>query len=158
MLKRVGVQEVFLPKRFPDDPGCRSASVDWSQDASLTIPAADLAVMNAADWYREPGAKAWAVANKHFDVLFFVLQVELLASIARNFNGIALWRAFGLAGRMSYSGLLQSFVAGRQGACAQDGAALGVGYCLSASRRGGGRVSPGPGNPSAFGHARYDHR
>jgi hypothetical protein len=29
MLKRVGVQELFLPKRFPDDPGYRSASIDW---------------------------------------------------------------------------------------------------------------------------------
>ena len=113
MLKRAGIQEVFLPKRFPDDPSCRSASVDWSQDASLTIPEADLAVMNAADWYGEPGAKAWVAANKHFDVLFFVLQeVELLASIARNFNGVALWRAFGLACKHTYSGLLESHVPG----------------------------------------------
>ncbi|MET0192574.1 MAG: glycosyltransferase [Hyphomicrobiaceae bacterium] len=113
MLKRAGVQEVFLPKRFPDDARCRSASVDWSQDASLTIPAADLAVMNAADWYREPDAKAWAAANKHFDVLFFVLQeVELLASIARNFNGVALWRAFGLGDKQTYSRTLGSLVPG----------------------------------------------
>jgi glycosyltransferase involved in cell wall biosynthesis len=113
MLKRVGVQEVFLPKLFPDDPSCRSASVDWSQDASLTIPAADLAVMNAADWYGEPGAKAWAAANRHFDVLFFALQeVGLLASIARNFIGIALWRAFGLADKQTYSGILERLVPG----------------------------------------------
>lgn len=113
MLKRAGVQEVFLPKRFPDDASCRSASVDWSQDASLTIPAADLAVMNAADWYREPGAKAWAAANKHFDVLFFVLQeVELLASISRNFKGVALWRAFGLGDKQTYSRTLGSLVPG----------------------------------------------
>lgn len=113
MLKRAGVQEVFLPKRIPDDPSCRSASVDWSQDAGLTIPAADLAIMNAADWYREPGAQAWAAANKHFDVLFFVLQeVELLASVARNFNGIAVWRAFGLADAQTYSGILERLAPG----------------------------------------------
>jgi len=113
MLKRVGIQELFLPKRFPHDASCRSASVDWSQDAGLTIPPTDLAVLNAADWYGAPGAQAWAVANKHFDVLFFVLHnVELLADIARNFKGIALWRAYGLAGRDTYSGMLDSIIAG----------------------------------------------
>jgi glycosyltransferase involved in cell wall biosynthesis len=113
MLKRVGIHEVFLPKRLPDDPGFRSASMDWSEDASLTIPAADLAVMNDADWYGDPGAKAWAAANKHFDVLFFILhRTELLASISRNFKGVALWRAFGLADRQTYSRTLESLVPG----------------------------------------------
>ncbi|UEM18196.1 glycosyltransferase (plasmid) [Bradyrhizobium barranii subsp. barranii] len=96
MLKRIGVQEIFLPKKLPADPGFRSASVDWSEDEHLTIPKEDLATLNEADWYHDPGTEAWQLANKHFDVAFFILlKTDLLKSMSRHFEGAKIWRAYG---------------------------------------------------------------
>ena len=46
MLKRIGVQEIFLPKKIPADPAFRSASIDYSEDSNLTIPEHELAILN----------------------------------------------------------------------------------------------------------------
>lgn len=97
MLKRIGVREVFLPKRIPADPAFRSASIDWSEDQHLTIPAEDLAILNAADWYDDPGREAWEIANKHFDIAFFILlKTAFFRSMTRHFGGAKIWRAYGL--------------------------------------------------------------
>ena len=97
MLKRIGVQEIFLPKKIPADPSFRSASIDWSEDANLTIPKDDLAILNAADWFYDAGPEAWQIANRYFDVAFFiVLQADFLKSMSRHFGGAKIWRVFGL--------------------------------------------------------------
>ena len=107
MLKSLGIREIFLPKIVPADHNFRSASVDFSEDENLTIPADHLAVLNGADWYRGPGADAWKIANMYFDVAFFIVhRVEMLASVARHFSGAAIWRAYGLDASMSYSRIL----------------------------------------------------
>jgi glycosyltransferase involved in cell wall biosynthesis len=104
MLKSLGIREIFLPKVLPPDPDFRSASVDYSEDANLTIPAQDLALLNGADWYGDPGADAWKTANKHFDVAFFILQrFEMLASVSKHFAGAAIWRTYGLQSSTNYS-------------------------------------------------------
>lgn len=96
MLKSLGFSEIFLPKSFPQEIGFRSASVDLSEDANLTIPADDLALLNGADWYRNPGRDVWQVANKHFDLLFFMLNSRsFLPAVARYFKGAAVLRAYG---------------------------------------------------------------
>ena len=88
MLKRAGVQEIFLPKKIPADPSFRTASLDWSEDQHLTIPNDDLTFLNNADWYYDPGTEAWQIANKHFDVAFFILlRTELFKSMSRHFEG-----------------------------------------------------------------------
>jgi glycosyltransferase involved in cell wall biosynthesis len=107
MLKSIGITEIFLPKIIPADHNFRSASVDFSEDEYLTIPADHLAVLNGADWYRGPGTDAWKIANRYFDVAFFIAhRVEMLTSIARHFSGAAIWRAYGLDASMSYSRVL----------------------------------------------------
>lgn len=99
MLKRIGVREVFLPKRIPADPAFRSASIDWSEDQHLSIPADDLAILNAADWYDDPGREAWEIANKHFDIAFFILlKTAFFRSMTRHFGGAKIWRTYGLLG------------------------------------------------------------
>jgi glycosyltransferase involved in cell wall biosynthesis len=114
MLRRIGVQEIFLPKKVPADPTFRSASVDWSEDARLTIPAEDLAILNAADWYDDPGTDAWKIASTHFDVAFFiVLKTDFFRSMARHFRGAKIWRAYGLP-KMSYHDL-SAWLARREG-------------------------------------------
>ena len=109
MLKSIGIREIFLPKIVPPDHNFRSSSVDFSEDENLTIPAQDLAVLNNADWYRDPGLDAWRIANKHFDAAFFILhRLEMLTSVARHFSGAAIWRAYGLDSSTSYSRILDS--------------------------------------------------
>jgi glycosyltransferase involved in cell wall biosynthesis len=110
MMKRLGFTEFFLPKRLPPDPGFRSGSVDWSEDANLSIPPAELEILNAADWYGEPGDEAWAVANRYFDLLFFILHnPALVRQVARNFRGAAIWRAYGQAKGTTYEFVLHWF-------------------------------------------------
>ncbi|WP_454624389.1 glycosytransferase [Bradyrhizobium cenepequi] len=111
MLKRVGVQEIFLPKKVPSDPTFRSASVDWSEDERLTIPKEDLALLNAADWYEEADPDAWRIANKHFQLVFFiVLNTHFFRSVLRHFDGAKVWRTYGLSDPpLSYARLLSLF-------------------------------------------------
>jgi glycosyltransferase involved in cell wall biosynthesis len=107
MLKRVGVKEIFLPKKNPPDPAFRSASIDWTEDENLTIPTDDLAILNAADWYDDPGVDAWQIANEHFDLAFFiVLKAEFFKSMTRHFDGAKIWRTYGLAKPTSYHDIL----------------------------------------------------
>lgn len=115
MLRRIGITEIFLPKRFPDDVSFRSASVDYSLDGSLSIPPEELAVLNDADWYGRPGSDAWAIANRHFDVLFFIPhKPEIFDQVARQYKGLAIWRAYGNDLSMSYTRLLQWSTQGRK--------------------------------------------
>ncbi|WP_420473096.1 glycosyltransferase [Noviherbaspirillum sp. ST9] len=109
MLKRIGISEIFLPKRYPNDPNFPGASVDWSCDADLRIPAEALDILNAADWYGDPGDEAWEVANQYFDVMFFTLHhPEFIHPVSRRFRGIALWRAYGMPDGTSHSHVLQA--------------------------------------------------
>ena len=102
MLKAAGVDEIFLPKTYPQEHGFRSADIDWSEDAHLTIPPEDLELLNATNWYARVPRDVWEVANRHFDLAFFILHdVDALESMARHFRGIALLRAYGLLGESS---------------------------------------------------------
>lgn len=108
MLKRLGFNEIFLPKSYPCDIRFRSASVDYTEDQYLTIPEHELAILNAQDWYSGPSREAWGIANKYFQILFFILHdQDLLRSISRNFKGVAIWRAYGLDKTLRYSILLE---------------------------------------------------
>lgn len=110
MLKKIGVSQVFLPKICPADPSFRSASVDYSEDENLQISADDLKVLNEANWYSGASREAWEVANRNFDVLFFILhQPEVLTSAARYFTGAVIWRAYGLDSTQSYDHLARYF-------------------------------------------------
>jgi len=114
MLKTIGVKEIFLPKSYPNDINFRSASVDFSEDATLSIPRDELEVLNATNWYGRPSKEAWDIANRYFDVLFFILyDPETVSGIAKNFNGMVLWRAYGLFQPLSYAGILDELAGGR---------------------------------------------
>jgi glycosyltransferase involved in cell wall biosynthesis len=108
MLKKLGFSEIFLPKSFPQDVSFRSASVDHSEDGNLSIPAHDLAILNAADWYRGPSRDTWEVANKHFDVLFFIMyDPSFIRGVAKHFRGAAILRGYGLESGNSYTQLIK---------------------------------------------------
>lgn len=93
MLRRLGFLEVFLPKTFPQDVRFRGASIDASEDALLSIPAGDLAILNQTDWYTEPARDIWQVVNRHFDLIFFSpWSAAFLRGISRHFLGAAILR------------------------------------------------------------------
>ncbi len=116
MLKRIGIQEIFLPKMFPSDLGFRSGSVDYSEDVNLSIPPEDLVVLNQTDWCGgTPNREAWKIANRHFDVIFCILLYpENFQSILQNFQGAILWRAYGLEAERQYASILQLVFLGKK--------------------------------------------
>ena len=119
MLKRIGFQEIFLPKNFPQDPTFRSADLDYSEDKNLTIPASDLERLNKTDWYGPVSRDVWEIANRHFDLAFFTLHnLDAVESMATGFHGGMLLRAYGLAEGLSYSDVLGLHV-GAYGALSQ---------------------------------------
>lgn len=110
MLKRIGVNQIFLPKIYPSDPFFRSASVDFSEDKYLDVPAEELRILNSVNWYEGGSPEAWSIANKHFDLVFLIMHdPETLRNAARYFEGIILWRAYGLDQSLSYSLLLKHY-------------------------------------------------
>lgn len=110
MLKRIGISQIFLPKQFPAHHNFRSATIDWTEDQALDLPLTDLEKINATDWYGNPSIEAWTIANKYFDVIFFIMHSpEILQSIARHYEGIAIWRAYGLDSTINYGGIIKSY-------------------------------------------------
>lgn len=113
MLKKIGVEEIFTPKIVPADISFRSASVDFSEDKNLGIPYDVLAHLNAVNWYESASAQDWKLASKYFDVCFFIAHdVSSIKVIARNFDGVIIWRAYGLSEPTSYSYILKYFSSG----------------------------------------------
>jgi len=107
MLKAIGINEIFQPKSFANDPTFRSASIDWSEDKNLTISKDELAVLNAADWYSGASKIAWEIANKYFQVVFFILhKPEVLKFASKYFKGVVIWRTYGLDESLTYTNVL----------------------------------------------------
>ncbi|WP_312318280.1 hypothetical protein [Atlantibacter hermannii] len=114
MLKACGVDEIFLPKSFPADPTFRSASIDWSEDENLTIPKEDLDILNACDWYTGATLEAWEVANKWFDMVFFIsYDARLLINLTKYFHGVIVHRVYGLPSELTYGKLLNFITEGK---------------------------------------------
>lgn len=110
MLHKLGY-EIFTPKKYPNDPNFRSASVDAKWDQTLSIPEADLDLLNSTDWYNGANLNAWSVANKYFDILFcIVFNARGIQKTCSNFAGDILWRTYGLAEEAgSYSRIITEF-------------------------------------------------
>lgn len=107
MLKSIGVKGVFTPKNYPQLPSFRSASVTYSEDQGLDIPGAELKILNDQDWYGAPTIEAWDIANKYFDVAFFIVnKPEIVRNISSNFKGAVLWRAYGQVQGLTHGDIL----------------------------------------------------
>lgn len=106
LLSSLGISEIFAPKEFPYDEGNLSADIDYSFDATLSIPKSDLDVINDQDWYSSPSLQAWEIANRYFDVAIIGFLPEQMKSVVRHFNGTVILRAVGLPNGLSYSDLI----------------------------------------------------
>lgn len=110
ILKKIGIDEIFLPKITPDSHQFCSASIDYSEDENLSISKEELNILNNTDWYTSPSFEAWEIANKYFELLFFIpVSKEAFHSIVRNFRGAIILRAYGLSQSLSYSSILSCF-------------------------------------------------
>lgn len=111
MLKRIGITEIFQPKSHP---GLRSSSIDYSEDANLTIPPEDLAILNKTDWYGSPSPEVWTIVNRHFDLMFFIfINSEFFPSLVRHYQGAAIWRVYGREITANYDWSLKAYTRGK---------------------------------------------
>jgi len=102
MLRAEGF-EVFVPKVLPVGPNGRTATVTDAHDASLTIPAGDLAHLNTVNFYDAPlSRRTAATINRHFDVAIAASIFPGLHYLLRCFTGLIFMRAFGHAGDFDY--------------------------------------------------------
>lgn len=81
IMKKLGVEEIYLPKIYPSDPRFRSVSVDHSEDQNLTIPKKELDILNAQNWYINPSVEAWEIANKYFPVIFLFCMTVIYLNL-----------------------------------------------------------------------------
>nr|WP_315023650.1 hypothetical protein [uncultured Aminipila sp.] len=101
MLQNMGY-EIYMPKKPAFDISC---TVDWELDTRLTIPEADIKILNEADFYYRPiDRKTTEVINKYFDIAFIVSIPIMLRSIVDHFNGQICLRAYG--NNISYTEVL----------------------------------------------------
>jgi len=104
--RRLGIKEIFLPKFFPHDEGNLSASVDFTYDENLTIPADELRILNEQCWYENCTSEAWEIVNKYFHIAVIGFFPEQIKSAVKYFEGAIVMRAFGLAKNYTYGQLL----------------------------------------------------
>jgi len=108
MLKKIGITEIFLPKKIPVAINFRSADIDYSEDKNLTIPAEELAILNQVNWYEDVPDAAWKIANKYFDVVFFIAHSLSIFKNIKKFNGALIWRTYGLSKDYSYTKIISN--------------------------------------------------
>ncbi len=95
--------EVFVPKIVPRGVEFTSCVVKNDYDATLTIPAADLAYLNAVNFYDgRVDRRAMEIMDRNFDVAISTFYEKPLRMLIDGFHGLILIRAFGLAGHNNY--------------------------------------------------------
>jgi glycosyltransferase involved in cell wall biosynthesis len=98
--------EVFLPKSFPYDEGNLSASIDYGFDPTLSIPPADLEILNRQDFYTYLTPEAVRIINNYFDFAIIGFFPEQLDGLVRDFKGTIIMRPFGLANGVTYTDVI----------------------------------------------------
>lgn len=130
MMRAVGVEQVFTPKRIPVDPSFCSASVDFSLDEGLCVPEHDLARLNAVNWYEEVPDDVWRLADQYFDVVFALPQhQEVFHGLRSHFTGLVVWRAYGLFKDLTYDRLLNQYIS-QEGEAGVAVRAMGRRFCF----------------------------
>ena len=108
MLKSIGIAEIYTPKIYPSDINFRSASVDYTEDSSLSLPPHVINELNQINWYESAKPSDWQLASRYFDACFFIAQNRnLVKNISRHFEGLVIWRAYGLDRTLTYGKILR---------------------------------------------------
>ncbi|MGD9713065.1 MAG: glycosyltransferase [Thermomicrobiales bacterium] len=97
IFERLGFS-VFIPKLVPDDPGYRSARIEFRYDHDLQLPAAALSVLNRHEFYTASWSPTLTlIINRYFDGLITSVSgfsVPVYEAI-RKFQGLIVARVFG---------------------------------------------------------------
>lgn len=97
IFRRLGFS-VFIPKLVPNDPGYRSAKIDFQFDHDLQLPAAALSVLNQHEFYTSSWSPTLAlIINRYYDGLISSVSgfsVPIHEAI-RKFEGLIVARVFG---------------------------------------------------------------
>lgn len=102
MLRGFGL-EVYTPKKFPAEPGNRSASVTFEFDGDLTIPKKDLQTLNSFNFYTdEPTPTIRRIINEQFGSAIVAYMFPMLDNMISQYKGRILLRAFGLTSDWNY--------------------------------------------------------
>lgn len=99
--------EVYCPKMFPYDEGNMSASIDYSYDKTLSIPAEVLEIFNQVDFYKQVPRNILDLMNEYFDVVFFGFFPEQLKMLVDGFEGVLVMQPFGLATNVTYTKVIE---------------------------------------------------
>jgi hypothetical protein len=102
MLMELGF-EVYIPKHLPVGPNSRTAKVTTQYDASLSLPAEEVAYLNTLNFYESPISKKTAeILNRHFANCICASIYPGLHYMLQSFRGRIFMRAFGHAGTIDY--------------------------------------------------------
>ncbi len=103
VLRRLGF-EVYTPKSFGTDIESSNGAAFPEDDRALTLPPADLGVLNRTDFCRGAWpARAVAALNRNFDAIACAVLPGLVREALRRFDGLILLRAFGREGALRHS-------------------------------------------------------
>ena len=107
LLKELGF-EVFVPKVMPVNARLRSWILDFSHDASLSIPPSALQRLNEFNFYES----VWPddivmLVNRYFGTAFVIPHSVQVPEALSKFEGQLVLRAFGLDNTQSYSTLFE---------------------------------------------------
>lgn len=95
LIRSLGL-EVFCPKRFPQTPDNRSASVSREFDPSLSIPDAELRALNDFDFYgQRPTPAVRRILNERFGTVITAYLFPMFPNVLETFGGRILLRVFG---------------------------------------------------------------
>ncbi|UKS24982.1 hypothetical protein LOZ80_25735 [Paenibacillus sp. HWE-109] len=100
--------EVYTPKVFPYDEGNMSASIDYSYDATLTIPQDDIDKLNQVNFYEYLPEDILSIINDNFEVCIFSFFPRQFKELVRKYTGILVFRPFGLDNSINYTQVLMS--------------------------------------------------
>jgi hypothetical protein len=107
LLRELGF-EVFVPKVIPGDVTFRSGTIDFSYDASLSIPSSALRRLNSFNFYESVWpADIVTLVNRYFGIAFVIPHASQFLEAVRKFEGQVVLRAFGLDNTMTYVDALE---------------------------------------------------
>jgi len=106
LIQRLGF-EIFIPKIYPKT-GFRSFTVDASYDATLSLPADVLEVLNGFNFYEDEWTpEISTLTNRYFGCAFVIPHAPLLEEAVDHFEGQIVLRAFGLDNERTYKGVIE---------------------------------------------------
>ncbi len=103
--------EVYIPKLFPQTIENRSAGVTYEFDHNLTIPSEVLHRLNGFNFYTDKiTPRIRRDMNEYFHILFVSNFPFMLQEIFTHFEGHIIFRVFGHAQDITYSGTLEQIL------------------------------------------------